>query len=117
MRAANMPGGAQGKWGARAGRIAQRLNALHAAVAVVVATIVVVVVAAVAQHALVNYTLICCVKCLFNGSRCRHVFHTFIHSSRSTCGAQKCSLSLYLISLPLTHSKCRPLFSMQQHFV
>lgn len=57
---------------------------------------VVVVAVAVAQHALVNYTLICCVKCLFNGSRCRHVFHTFIHSSRSTCSTQKCPLCLLL---------------------
>lgn len=79
---------------------------------------VVVVAVAVAQHALVNYTLICCVKCLFNGSRCRHVFHTFIHSSRSTCSTQKCPLCLLLPSPSSSSlSECRPLFSMQQHFV
>lgn len=53
-----------------------------------------------AQRALVNYTLICCVKCLFNGSPCRHVFHTFIHSLRSTCVAQNCQTGCSTICCP-----------------
>jgi len=87
---ANMPG---------AGRYAREFATNRDAAERLDFVVVVVVVVVSAQHALVNYTLICCVKCLFNGSPCRHVFHTFIHSLRSTCGAQNCQTKAPPVSM------------------